>query len=297
MVTPVTQRRPPFWVWNAALNQLYLSAYHLAPDLAPHYLKALKRYRITYLLGYTSAIYALAQESLRAKCNDVQFSVVITNAEPLLEHQRDLISAAFQCPVRETYGMAETVFAGSECEKGRLHAWPESGVCEVVQDQRSVADGVTGDLICTGLINTDMPLIRYRVGDRGALADWSTKCECGRTLPLISSIDGRADDVLLTRDGRRIGRLDPVFKSTLSIREAQIIQEAIDCVRLRFVPAPGYTAADGQSMVSRLQERMGRIEVMLEPVSEIPRTANGKFRAVICNLPDKGGQVQTRLHA
>ena len=26
-----------------------------------------------------------------------------------------------------------------------------------------------GDLVCTGLLNKDMPLIRYRVGDRGAL--------------------------------------------------------------------------------------------------------------------------------
>src|ERR1041385_9327623 len=33
LVTPVRQRRPPFWVWNAAMRQLYLSSYHLAPDL------------------------------------------------------------------------------------------------------------------------------------------------------------------------------------------------------------------------------------------------------------------------
>jgi len=36
----------PFWVWNAALNQLYMSSYYLAPDLIPYYFDALKRYRI-----------------------------------------------------------------------------------------------------------------------------------------------------------------------------------------------------------------------------------------------------------
>ncbi len=308
MVTPVSQRRPPFWVWNAALNQLYMSAYHLAPDLVPHYLKAIEKYHITYLLGYTSALYALAQEILRAKRSCGQLAVVITNAEPLFDHQRELISEAFQCPVRETYGLAETVFAAGECEQGRLHAWPESGVCEVIQDGLPVAAGMAGELVCTGLMNADMPLIRYRTGDRGALAAPQTPCECGRGLPVIDSIEGRADDVLLTRDGRRIGRLDPVFKSSLSIREAQIVQEAIDCVRLIFVPAPEYTAADGQAMVSRLRDRMGKIEVVLEPVSEIPRTANGKFRAVICNLPKMmsqsaisvaptESQLQTQLHA
>ena len=29
------QRRPPFWVWNAGLKQLYMSSFHLAPDLSP----------------------------------------------------------------------------------------------------------------------------------------------------------------------------------------------------------------------------------------------------------------------
>ena len=36
LVAPVQTRRPPFWVWNAALQQLYLTSYHLAPDLLTH---------------------------------------------------------------------------------------------------------------------------------------------------------------------------------------------------------------------------------------------------------------------
>jgi phenylacetate-CoA ligase len=101
----------------------------------------------------------------------------------------------------------------------------------------------------------------------------------------MTSIEGRSDDVLVTMDGRRIGRLDPVFKDQLPVREAQIVQEALDCVRLRFVPAPEYTAADGKAMVNRIRQRMGSIKVILEAVNEIPRSANGKFRSVICNLP------------
>src|SRR5438093_4999529 len=31
LVTPITQRRPPFWVRNLGLNQLYMSVYHLSP--------------------------------------------------------------------------------------------------------------------------------------------------------------------------------------------------------------------------------------------------------------------------
>jgi len=284
MISPVSQRRPPFWVWNAALSQLYMSSYHLAPDLVPHYLNALRRYRIVYLLGYTSALYALAQEVLRLKRNDLKLAVVITNAEPVFDYQREVISQAFQCPVRDTYGMSEIAFAASECDAATLHIWPEVGVAEVMQDDQPQAEGEVGDLICTGLLNADMPLIRYRLGDRGMLPALQEPCQCGRILPRMGSIEGRADDVLYTVDGRRIGRLDPVFKSHLGIREAQIIQETLGSVRLRFVPAPEYTPEDGRTMVKRIQQRMGDVAVVLDSVSEIQRTSNGKFRSVVCNL-------------
>jgi phenylacetate-CoA ligase len=287
LITPVGQRQPPFWVWNAGLKQLYLSSYHLAPDLIPYYLDALKRYQVTYLYGYSSSLFAIAQEALRLGRDDLKMRVAITNAEPLFEYQRQAIAAAFQCPVRETYGMSEIVAAASECEGGQMHAWPDAGIMEILEDGQPVPVGDSGELICTGLTNTDMPLIRYRVGDRGAWATQNTICRCGRLLPLMNGIEGRSDDTLFTRDGRKIGRLDPVFKANLPVREAQIVQESLERVRVRYVPAPGFDSKAGQSIVERLQARLGSIDVILEPLDEIPRTANGKFRAVICNLPSR----------
>lgn len=283
-VIPVSQRRPPFWVWNSALNQLYMSSYHLAPELISSYLDALVLHKVRYIWGYTSALYSLAQETLRLGREDVRLRVAITNAEPLSDHQRQAIAEAFQCPVRETYGMAEIVAAAGECGSGRLHEWPEVGITELCLDD-STKDTNSGDLICTGLLNVDMPLIRYRVGDRASIATTREQCPCGRGLPVISSIEGRTDDILVTPDGRRIGRLDPVFKGQLPIREAQIIQEALNEVRVKYVRAPGCTAEGTQSIVTRLRERMGPVNVILEEVDCIPRSANGKFRAVICNLP------------
>jgi phenylacetate-CoA ligase len=209
----------------------------------------------------------------------------VTNAEPVLEHQRQTIAEAFHCPVRETYGMSEIVTAAGECEHGRLHQWPEVGVTEQLSAHPGREATTTGDLICTGLLNADMPLIRYRVGDRVTIDTTSGPCECGRGLPIIGRIEGRVDDVLITRDGRRIGRLDPVFKGNLPIREAQIIQETLDHVRVKYVRAPGCTGAAAEAIVARLKDRMGTVNVIMEEVDFIPRSANGKFRAVICNLP------------
>lgn len=287
LVAPFKQRRPPFWVWNAALKQLYLSSYHLAPDLVPSYLDALQDYRVSYLLGYTSSLYELAQGVVQSGRRDLKMSVVITNAEPTFDYQRRIIEEGFQCPVRETYGMAEMVAAASECEFGTLHLWPEAGFLEVVERTRAVASGNSGELIATGLMNVDMPLIRYRVGDRVTLPLKSSLCACGRTLPRLSSVDGRLDDILYTADGRRIGRLDPIFKANLPIREAQIIQEKLDLVRVNYVPAPNFTPAAGQSIVDGLRARMGNVRVVLNAVDQVPRGTNGKFRAVVCNFPEE----------
>jgi len=273
LVTPLAQRRPPFWVWNAAGNQLYMSTFHLAPELIPHYLDALARYGIRSLAGYTSSLYALAQGVLRARRDDLRMNVVVTNAEPLADHQRAVIAEAFHCAVRETYGMNENVAAASECEAGQLHLWPEVGIAETVD----------GEFICTGLINTDMPLIRYRVGDRGGLGAATEPCACGRTLPVISSVDGRSSDLLITRDGRRVFWLSPVFHG-LPVRESQIVQETLDRIRVRLVTAPGFTEAADRAIVSRLRNRVGDVTVVLERVAQIPRTASGKVRAVLCEV-------------
>lgn len=284
LVTPVGQSRPPFWVWNAAMKQLYMSSYHLAPDLIPYYLNTLKRYRVKYIFGYTSSLYALAQEALRSQHTVVKLMVAITNAEPVYDYQRRVISDAFGCPVRETYGMAEIVATASECNEGSLHLWPEVGVVEVLNGIQPVASGAAGDLVCTGLFNADMPLIRYYVGDRGTLSNISLHCTCGRTLPILKAVEGRADEVLYTPDGRCIGRLDPVFKSHLSVCEAQIVQEALNRVRVRYVPAPNFTPAAALSIAKRVRERLGSVDVVLEQLDQIPRERNGKFRQVICKL-------------
>ena len=284
LVTPVKQRRPPFWVWNAALKQLYMSSYHLAADLLPSYFEALGRHRIKYLCGYTSSLYALALWALQAGRRDLKMTVAITNAEPVFDYQRKAIMEAFQCPVRETYAMAEIVAAACECDAGRLHLWPEVGKIEAYIGDQPSPDGAHGDFVCTGLLNADMPLIRYRVGDRGAPPAAAEPCACGRGLPLLASVEGRTDDALYTIDGRRIGRLDPVFKNQLPVREAQIIQERLDQVRVRFVPAPGFSTETAQSITERLRARMGEVRVIMEQVDNVPRGASGKFRAVVCDL-------------
>ena len=198
--------------------------------------------------------------------------MVIANAEPLLPDQRVRIAETFGCDVRDTYGMAEAVVGASECEQGGSHLWPEVGITEIDDESR---------LICTSLLNADMPLVRYAVGDRALSAPAGERCACGRALPLAARIEGRLDDVVVTPDGRRVGRLDPVFKSDFPIREAQITQESPERVRVRVVAAAGFDHRTPDRIRAALRQRLGKMEVAVEQVDRIPRGANGKFREVV----------------
>ena len=148
----------------------------------------------------------------------------------------------------------------------------------------SAPPGCTGDFVCTNLLNPDMLLIRYRVGDRGRLAPPEARCECGRALPLIQAIDGRNADMLLTADGRQVFWLNPVFYG-LPVRQSQIIQESLTQLHVRVAPAPGWGPATGHTVRERLKARMGEVAIALDLVDEVPRTASGKLQAVVCRLP------------
>lgn len=279
LVCSVRQQNPPFWVWNQASHQLYLSSYHINIENVQAYLDAIASHDVKYILTYPSAIASLAEMAVNQKLTGPKLGVVISNAEPLFSYQRDLIKRIFDCETVNTYGMSELTAAASECFCGSMHLWPEAGFVEIFSDDEdnTLSPGQIGRVVCTGLVNEKMPLIHYEVGDRGSLSD--AMCDCGRGLPILEKIEGRIDDVLITEDGKRIGRLDPVFKADIPIKEAQIIQEEIDSFRIKYVPYPEFNHQ--KLLIDRLKERLGDVSVQLEEVENIPKGPNGKFKSVI----------------
>ena len=297
-VTSPNRRKPPFWVICSVWKQMYMSSYHLTPANIPYYVEALRRWQPEYIEGYPSAVAALAQLILETGQKPVPLKAAFTTAENLFDHQRKAIADAFGCQAFSQYGATEQVMYGAECLEGQMHLSPDHSIIEAVDPRGNPSPvGTVGDAIGTSLERFTQPLIRFDIGDRLALSDRT--CSCGRLLPLIEKLDGRTDDGLVTRDGRRIPQIINfhVFSELHCVKEGQIIQDSLDDYRIKLVPGAGYTDAEGEKAKRLFLNRLGcQVNVQLEVVDEIERTGAGKFLAVMCNLT-REGKAQARQGA
>jgi phenylacetate-CoA ligase len=280
-IVPARWSRPTtVWRWNPALRNRLFSSYHLSPGNAAAYSRDLCAYAPDYIDSYPSSIALLAALFRDTGLPAPRVKAVVTSAETLTQPQRALIEEVFSARCFDQYGCTEQSVFVSQCERGTYHLHPEYGIVEVLRDGEPVRRGEPGEIVCTSFTNDAFPLLRYRLGDVVALGE--SGCPCGRQFPVLDSILGRLDDVLVTPDGRRVGRLDPVFKGRRTIREAQIVQESKSLVRVRIVPGPDYADNDGLAVVEELKARLGDVmHIRVERVTCIERTVSGKFRAVI----------------
>ncbi|MEN6451592.1 MAG: AMP-binding protein [Thermoguttaceae bacterium] len=283
-VCRLDQSKPPFWRFSPAENLAYASAYHLSPRFLPDYLAFLRRYQPRIIMGYPSALSTIASYALEHNDMPAPARCVITTSETVTLQIRDVIERAWQCRLFDQYGCSEGCCFASQCEHGRYHVSEDLGIIEILNAQgQPAAPGDIGEIVCTGLLNTLQPLIRYRIGDVACWAPEQT-CPCGRSSRIIESIDGRLEDMCCTPDGRQTLRFDTVFKGIDHIREAQVIQEKPDLFVLRVVPAEGFGPSDADLLRHNMLLHVGNVQIEIETVEAIERAASGKFRAVVCRL-------------
>lgn len=292
LVEPDPNSEGPYHRFNLVEKQVYFSAFHLKPETAKNYIQALYTHQVQWLTGYAASWYTLARLIIEQDLQVPPIQAVITTSEKVTPEMRQVMEKAYHCQVFEEYSTVENIFFAQDCSYGRMHVSPDAGLIEILRpDGTPCETGELGEVVATGFIRTLQPLIRFRIGD---MASWSAEaCPCGRQMPVIQEVAGRIEDLIVTPDGRQTVRFHGVFVDQKAIREGQIIQEALDQIRVLVVPAREFSPSDHQEVIHRVQQRLGEnIKVSVDLVEQIPRTDAGKFRAVICNLPE---EVKARL--
>ncbi len=287
MVVPFDTTRPPFWRYDRVRSRMLFSLYHMKPELLGHFAQELRRPGYRFWQGYPSSIVLVCQYLLDRGIGlgEAAPQAVFTSSETLLDFHRERIVRATGAPVADRYGNSEFSVSAVQCPEGAYHIDTEFGVVEI-DPHHETDDWVRGEVVTTNFGNRAMPFIRYRTGDVATLRK-KAACPCGRSRPVLEQIDGRIEDYVVTPDGRRIGRMDHLFKDALRVREAQILQPSPERIVVRFVPEPDFSDEDRRRLDLEFRKRLGQeIEIAYEVTDAIAREASGKFRAVISEVEE-----------
>jgi phenylacetate-CoA ligase len=288
LVAPMEQRRPPFWRYDAFSKQMFFSSYHIsAPNMAA-YLAQLEAFDPEIIAAYPSALWAMSQilENQGRQLCLPSLKGIVTSSETVFPRERAIIEKVFGARIFDWYGLFErNIFAG-QCEHGTYHLFPDYGVTEYIPVGVNEQGEALFELVGTGFINRVMPLIRYRTGDL-VTAPSDHDCPCGRAFPSVKTLLGRANDMIIMPDGRKIGMLEFAF-DVAGIACGQIIQETLDKLTVLVVPGPGYSAEVKTKILAQLQERIDpAMTIEYRCVEDIPRTKNGKFRVMVSRLQER----------
>lgn len=258
-------------------------------DDVQHQARFLESYRPDVIKGYSSALTILA-DFCKDRKHNISPNFVFAGAELLLEADRKLIGSVFGCDVLDCYSSTEFGLMAWECRNHMgYHLNTDGTIFEFVRNGEAVASGERGEIVCTNLSNYAMPLIRYRLGDEGIPVE--QRCSCGRSLPLLKILEGRADDFLTALDGRIISPtvFSPYpFESLKGMKEFKVVQERKDKLTIQIVAKEDFPI-DNQifEMARREIERVfgEGVQVDFKILEKIDKDSSGKLRKIVSRVP------------
>ena len=274
-------------------NQLLISAFEVSPQQIPRMAAQIRKFEPKCIFGYPSTIDIFCQMAARQNIDlrDIGVQVVFSTAEVLYEHQKQSIGEYFGgIPVVDGYGSREGGFISHQCKQNSYHVMDPNYILEFIKDGKATSPEQEGEITVTHLDAWGMPFIRYRTGDIAKAG--AGACKCGRGLGIISAVQGRSTDFVVTPDGRWQHALSIIYvvRDIEGVDEFKIIQEDINDVRVLLkIHADLYPSDGNERIINGFRKRMGEdIKVRIEMMTDIPREASGKHRYVVSKVAQQG---------
>jgi len=228
----------------------------------------------------------LAEIIKQQKIKGIKPRIIFCMGSLLDQSSRELLQSVFQAEVFDFYGTTELGCVAWECSMHRgYHVNMDTVVVEIIKDGKKARPGEPGNVVCTGLISRAMPFIRYDTGDIAVASE--EVCHCGRNLPLLHSLEGRADDFFISPGGNLVSPSQIVNRVKLikGIVRFRIIQEQERLIRAEVVSNPEFSRDIVQKFSETLIEIMGNgIRVEVDIVDSIPDDSSGKIRSLISKV-------------
>lgn len=262
----------------------FLASTNLSNEIMHKYCNLIEKCKPSFLKGYASGLYLLAEYCLRNNRKFDFIKAVLTSSDMLSPKQRHITELAWNCPIYDRYGMGEEVATAVECHlHNGYHIDMVKCLIEVIDQNGDHLTNQTGDIIGTNLTNYAMPLIRYRVGDIGSLTH--SYCQCGRQSYMLAKIEGRKSDSIQTPDGfsASASALSVIVIGIDSIIEIQFVQQVNNLI-VKIVRDINYNSNDEMLLLTRLNKLLSnKLNIMIKYVNQIDREPNGKYRFIIAD--------------
>mgnify|MGYP005989171319 CR=1 FL=1 len=273
-------------LYHRFFNNYMLNSFEMNQNNIHQYIEKINKIKPDAIVSYVNPLVELAKYILAHNIKMHQPNTIVTGAEALYEHQRELIEKAFNCHVHNTYGCREFMLISSECKKQKgLHINIDQLVVETINEKRETIANESGDIVITDLTNYGMPLIRYLNGDCATLANET--CDCGNPLPMMNSVDGRKLDIIKCPNGQLIpGELFPhMFKDFTWIYMFQVVQTELEAINVKIVLNAKTASPDFEpieKIINKYSE--GSLAINFDIVDDIPLTPSGKRRVTVCKI-------------
>jgi phenylacetate-CoA ligase len=264
-----------------------------SPEELDQAVKYLVKHRPVLVTGPPSTLFSLARHLREQGFTKPLAQFARVGGEQLFQFQRNEIESFLCERVINSYGSTETGALAGECPAGSLHVYADHVHLEIFNGDSPAAPGETGEIVVTTLRNEAMPLVRYRVGDRGQLSQEA--CRCGLPHPVLADLQARSADMFRTTDGslrhasELAARLDAFFADPVAdgVRQVQFQQQDTLAWEVRMAVADGFLATEsGQCSRSAAEERLAELvrrtvgagcHVTVNVADDMPR-GRGKFR-------------------
>jgi phenylacetate-CoA ligase len=275
--------------WGPPVATVYPSGPSVMLDYrctAAEQAEVLESERPGYLVIYPSLLLELLRHYRAQGSAAPLLKGVTTLREPLAPETSHLCREIFGVAPIDIYSAGETGTLAFPCpEQGSLHVQAETTLVEIVDDAgRPCGPGEVGRVLVTPLHNFAMPLLRYEIGD---LAEVGAPCACGRTLPVIARIVGRARDMLVLPSGEKrypyyghdaMVRVD-------AIRQHQLVQTSPEAIEIRLVVRRPLTPAEEAHILATAADGLGYpFHLKLAYCDEIKRDPSGKYAEFRSNV-------------
>lgn len=268
-------------------NEHYLGCKYMDDAFLRHALQILLKKKTKVIIGFPSAIAAIAEFCISNNYKPRDFAVegVITSSENLTTTQRYVMKQAWACNICSRYSTEEFGVIANQYEaEGPFQINSLNYIVEIMDldKDQPVEPGNIGRVVVTDLHSNAMPLVRYDTGDIALLQEYNND-NLGY-LRSFHALSGRGIQIITTPNNEKRFPMffDSIMENYPEVSQYQFIQETHCDYTCVVVAKTVMEQARCEMLLSALNDWIGKgANIKIIQADEIERLGSGKRPYVI----------------